>query len=293
MNWNRLPSLSALRAFSAYAETGNVNAAGTALNVSHAAISQQLRALETHLGLPLLNREGRSMTLTAEGETLARALREGFGQIAAAVEALTGAEANRPLQISTTPTFAASWLMPRLARFRTEHPDIALMIDPSAEVRPLTAGGIDVALRYGVGDWPGVHTELIVRSPIAVVASPDLVGTHAITNPSDLAGYHWLQELGTNEASAWLAQHGVTPDARKGMTSLPGNLMIEAARQGHGIAILARIFAEPDIAAGRLRLLFEAKETEGYWIVTRPGLPRPPLKAFLTWLKREAKRRDA
>lgn len=291
MAWTRLPPLSSLRAFAAYAETGNVNAAGAALNVSHAAISQQLRALESHMGLTLLNRDGRRMTLTPEGALLAHALQEGFGQIAAAVEALTGAEADRPLQVSTTPTFAAAWLMPRLARFRAQHPDIDLMIDPSAEIRPLTPGGYDVALRYGNGDWPGLDADLIVRSPVVIVAAPELIGTRHITSPADLADFHWLQELGTNETTAWFTAQDITPP-RRGMTSLPGNLMIEAARQGQGIAILARIFAAPDIAAGRLRLLFQTNDTEGYWCVTRPGIPRPPLRAFLAWLKSEARQSD-
>ncbi|MBP0481418.1 LysR family transcriptional regulator [Sagittula salina] len=289
MSLSRLPPLSALRAFHAYAEAGNINAAGALLNVSHAAISQQLRALEAHLGIPLLNREGRRMALTPEGETLARALREGFGQITAAVDMLTGAEAERPLQVSTTPTFATAWLMPRLARFRAEHPEIGLMIDPTAALRPLEPGGIDVALRYGDGHWPGLEAELILRSPIAVVATPSLIGDREITNPEALRRYHWLQELGTNEATAWFAQHGLTPDAGLGMTSLPGNLMLEAARQGQGVAILARLLAEPDIAAGRLRVLFTDKETLGYWIVTRPGIARPPLKAFLRWMRRAAR----
>ncbi|EBA08068.1 LysR substrate-binding domain-containing protein [Sagittula stellata] len=290
MHWSRLPSLAALRAFAAYAETGSVSAAGDTLNVSHAAISQQLRALEAHLGLALLDRTGRKMALTADGDTLARTLRESFGQIATTLEALTGADADRPLLISTTPTFASGWLLPRLASFRAEHPEINLMIDPSADVRGLEPGGIDMALRYGNGSWPGLQSELFVRSPIVVVAAPGLVGDRPIESPADLSHLHWLQEYGTNEATSWFAQFGIERDSGLGFTSLPGNMMLEAARQGQGVAILARVFAEPDIAAGRLRLLFEDTRSKGYWIVTRPGVPRPPLKAFLRWLQRNAEK---
>ncbi|MBV7396289.1 LysR family transcriptional regulator [Mameliella sediminis] len=288
MNWSNLPPLSALRAFCAYAETRSVNAAGAALNVSHAAISQQMRALEAHMGVALLDRRGRKLELTAEGETLARCLIEGFGTIALTVEALTGADASRPLQISVTPTFAAAWLMPRLPGFREIHPDINLMIDPSARVQPMEPGGFDMALRYGDGQWPGLDSELLIRSPIVVVAAPDLVGDRPVTSPADLRDYHWLQELGTNEATEWFAQHGVDRDAGRGYTALPGNHMLEAARAGQGVAIVAGVFVEPDIQAGRLRKLFEDKLEKGYHIVTRPGVPRPPLKAFLTWLRREA-----
>ena len=290
MNWSALPSLSALKAFAAYAETRSVTKAGDALNVSHAAISQQLRSLEGDLGVALLDRSARRMTLTAEGETLARSLLDGFGVIAMTIEALTGADATRPLQISTTPTFASAWLMPRLSQFREKHPEISLTIDPLAIVQPLVPGGIDVALRYGSGDWPGLSAELLVRSPIVVVAAPQLVGTDDISSPADLREYHWLQELGTNEATDWFARHGVDRDAGRGYASLPGNLMLEAARAGQGIAITAGVFVEQDVEAGRLRVLFEDTQKKGYFLVTRPGVLRPPLKAFTTWLKREARR---
>ena len=288
MNWTSLPPLPALRAFAAYAETGSVQKAGAALNVSHAAISQQIRNLESHLGIGLLDRSRRSMALTEEGARLAQALAEGFGRIAQELEALTGAEADRPLMITTTPSFASSWLMPRLARFREAHPEVSLMLDPSAKLAPLEPGGIDVALRYGSGRWPGLETELLVESPIALVGAPQLVGDREYTDPAELRSFHWLQELGTNEATDWFAQFGIDHDVRQGVSSLPGNLMLEAARQGHGIAITARVFAEDDIASGRLRLLFEDSRQKGYYLVTRPGVMRAPLRMFTTWLRREA-----
>lgn len=290
MNWSGMPPLSALRAFSAYAETRSVSAAGEVLNVSHAAISQQMRALEAHLGVALVDRAGRQLALTPEGDSLARCLLDAFGSISQTVDALTGADATRPLQISATPTFAAAWLMPRLTQFRDAHPEINLMIDPTAKIQTLDTGGIDVALRYGNGNWPGLESELLVISPIVVVAAPSLVGTRDITSPSELRDYHWLQELGTSEATNWFAEHGVDRDAGRGYTALPGNLMLEAARAGQGVAITAAVFVEPDIKAGRLRQLFSDTRKKGYHIVTRPGVPRPPLKAFLTWLRREARK---
>ncbi|WP_238363838.1 LysR substrate-binding domain-containing protein [Mesobacterium pallidum] len=292
MDWSAFPPLSALRAFSAYAATGSVAKAGAALNVSHAAISQQMRNLEDHMGLALLDRSGRMLRLTDEGAELALACEDGFGAISRAVESLTGRGADRPLQISATPSFAANWLMPRLAEFRALHPGVSLMIDPTAEVKPLTPGGIDLALRYGNGDWPGLDAQLIVRSPIVVVAAPGLVGDRQIDGPEDLRSFHWLQELGTNEATAWLAGHGVEHDRSQGMTALPGNLMLEAARMGQGVAITARVFAEADVAAGRLIELFHDIQRKGYFAVTRPGVQRPTLRAFLRWLRRHAEADD-
>lgn len=290
MNWSGMPPLSALRAFCAYTETRSVSAAGALLNVSHAAISQQMRALEAHLGVALLDRSGRQLSLTPEGESLGRCLIGAFGDISQTVDGLTGADATRPLQISVTPTFAAGWLMPRLSLFRELHPDIGLMIDPSAQVQPLEPGGFDLALRYGNGSWPGLEAEPLIDSPIVVVAAPELVGDQEITSPTELRDYHWLQELGTSEATDWFTENGVDRDAGRGFTALPGNMMLEAARAGQGVAIVAGVFVEPDIRAGRLRKLFEDTRKKGYHIVTRPGVPRPPLKAFMTWLRREARK---
>ncbi|MBU2962565.1 LysR family transcriptional regulator [Citreicella sp. C3M06] len=287
MDWTAIPPLSALRAFAAYAEHRSVEQAGNALNVSHAAISQQIRNLETHLGFALLDRHGRRMTLTPDGERLAEALLDGFGGIARTLAEMTGRDAGRALEISATPGFAATWLMPRLPGFRERHPSLSLAIDPSSQLRSLQPGGLDVAIRYGDGNWPGLEAERLFLSPIVVVAAPALV-PRPITDPAELRAYPWLQELGTSEATDWLAEYGVTPDTAHGMTGLPGNLMIEAARQGQGIAITARLFVEQDLVAGRLRLLFQDARQKGYWMVTRPGIPRPPLRHFVSWLRREA-----
>ncbi|MBB93724.1 MAG: LysR family transcriptional regulator [Rhodobacteraceae bacterium] len=292
MNWRDLPPFSALRAFAAYAETRSVEEAGALLNVSHAAISQQLRRLEEHLGVALLDRSGRQMALTPDGAELALALGEGFEAIGRGVAAVTGREDDRPLQVTATPSFAAVWLLPRLPRFRQAHPDIHMMIDPSAALMPLEPGGIDAALRHGDGRWPGVEAELLVASPVAIVASPELVGEAEIAEPSELSAFPWLQELGTNEASAWMKQVGGDGLFARGVTSLPGTMLLEAARQGQGVAIAAAIAVAEDVQAGRLRLLFEEDEHKGYYLVTRPGLMRPPLRAFVRWIRAEAARTE-
>ncbi|QFS81571.1 Glycine cleavage system transcriptional activator [Roseivivax sp. THAF40] len=288
MDWLSLPPLSALRAFAAYTETGSVTAAGRALNVSHAAISQQLRSLEAHLGLRLLDRSSRALSLTYEGHELARALSKGFGTIAQTIEALTGAHEDRPLHVTTSPSFAAMWLMPRLASFSALHPDIDVMIAPTPALTPLEPGGVDVAIRYGEGGWPGLESHKLIQAPIAVVAAPSLVGTGPLPELSALTRYPWIQELGTSEASEWLEKHGVTGARIKGIVA-PGNLMLDGARNGQGIAVSTRMAVAEDIQNGRLRLLFEERPEAGYHVVTLPGVQRPALKAFIKWIRREAK----
>jgi LysR family glycine cleavage system transcriptional activator len=288
MDWRDLPPLTALRSFAAFAETGSVVSAGDALGVSHAAISQQLRSLEMHLDLALLNRDGRAMTLTAEGEQLANTLHSSFGSMLDTIGLITGVRDDRPLHISTTPTFAASWLMPRLPKFRELHPQTDLMLDPTPEIVKLSPAGIDLALRYGTGDWPGLDAEMLIRSPMVVVAAPSLVGQDTVPRVEDLTNLPWLEEFCTSEATKWLAQNAPKLKFGRGLTKVPGNLLLDGARDGQGVAVTVRAFVERDIAAGRLRVLeVEDKPGMGYHIVTRPGVMRPVLKDFVRWLRRE------
>ena len=283
-----LPPLAALRAFAAYAGTGSVTAAGDTLNVSHAAISQQLRALETHLGVALFDRSARGLVLTEAGLRLADAVDSGFGAIVRAVTELTGADADRPLMVSTTSSFAAAWLLPQLADFRARNPGIDLMIDPTPEVKKLEPGGFDIALRYGAGNWPGVEAEQILHASTVVVAAPEL---QAVKRGLEFLGHlPWLQELGTSEATDFLQRHGLSrPDGGPGLTALPGNLLLEAVRSAQGVAVLTRAFVAEDLASGRLELLYEDEGCEGYFLVTRPGVLRPAARAFANWIRRQAK----
>ena len=287
MDWRNFPPLSQLRAFAAFAEAPSLEQAGAAIGVTHAAISQQIRALEAHLGLPLVERGGRKLALSPEGRQLADALAAGFGQMAATIASLTGADRNAPLRITTTPTFAAGWLMPRLSDFRARHPGIDLAIDPSSDNREIGRDA-DVGIRYGNGHWPGLEAQLILQSSIVVVAAPALVSGIGPVDLDHLAGLPWLQELGTSEVTAFMEAQGIARREGAAILSMPGNLMMDAARDGQGVAVIARAFVERDIQAGRLRLLMEDDERMGYFLVLRPGSLRPAQKAFATWVMRQA-----
>lgn len=287
MDWLKMPPLPALRAFAAFAETGNVSDAGGRLNVSHAAISQQLRALERHLGVALLDRSGRALELTRAGQRLAYAVELGFGAIGAAIEEIAQGQAAAPVHVSLTPMFAASWLMPRLAGFRQAHPDIDLTLDPSPNLVDLRPGGVDLALRYGDGNWPGVEAQMLLRSPIVVVAAPDLLQGRSDLTAEELAELPWLEELGTTEATRWLATHGVKRAANARRMHMPGNLILDGARAGQGVTATARHFVLADIGAGRLVELFREHTDSGYHIVTGMAPLRPAARIFVRWLKQQ------
>ncbi|WP_109310726.1 LysR family transcriptional regulator [Ruegeria sp. AU67] len=288
MNWMEMPPLASLRAFSAFAATRNVVEAGNSLNVSHAAISQQLRALEKHLEIALLDRTGKSMTLTPEGERLARALHLGFGAIGDALVELTQSKQDRPVHVSLTSSFAASWLMPRLPAFQAEHPDIQLALDPSPALVSLDPGGVDVAIRYGAGTWPGVRTEMLLQSPMVIVAARNLVGEKPSWTPDELSELPWLEEFGTTEATNWLARRGVGHGPNAGRISLPGNLLLEGLRAGQGVTVTARHFVEAEITSGQIIELFREPENSGYHLVTGDFPLRPAAKTFIAWLRRQA-----
>jgi LysR family glycine cleavage system transcriptional activator len=289
MDWRGIPSLTSLRAFSAVSDTLNLSQAGRELNVSHAAVSQQVRALEAHLGVSLVVRRGRGVTLTPEGQELARSLETAFQGIRTAVDAVADAGSARPLQVTMTPSFAVSWLMPRISDFRLKHPDIELMLNPTADLVELAPGGVDLAIRFGSGNWKGLQSELLLPTTFVVVAATALVGDRPFTDPEQLVEYPWLQELGTNELSLWLKKQGVIATGKLDVTHLPGYMVLDGLRRGNGVTASARAFLEADIATGNLRVLFEdLRPDSGYYVVTRLGAMRPPLKAFVSWLHRHA-----
>ncbi|EEE36762.1 transcriptional regulator, LysR family [Rhodobacteraceae bacterium KLH11] len=289
MDWLSLPPLASLRAFSAFAERRNVTDAGAVLNVSHAAISQQLRALEKHLGVALLDRSGKTLALTEDGEHLARALHLGFGSIAAAVADLARSGQDRPVHVSLTSSFAASWLMPRLPTFRADHPEVNLILDPTFELVELRPGGVDLAIRYGAGGWSGVQSEMLLQTPMVIVAAPQLLGDKRDWSPAELAQLPWLEEIGTTEATTWLTERGVGPERGAGRTQLPGNLLLDGLRSGQGVTVTVRQFVEADIASGRIVELFTEPDTRGYHILTLNSVLRPAVKTFVNWLKRQVR----
>lgn len=283
-----MPPLSALRAFAAFAERGTVACAGTTLGVSHAAVSQQIRNLEDHLGVPLVDRARRNLELTEAGAVLAQACSEGFGNIARTVEDITGVSDACAVHVSTTPTFAASWLMPRLPAFQVDNPGIKLLIDPAPQLAELSPGGIDLAIRYGVGPWPRYDCQMLLNSPIVVVAAPSLIAGRPVASPADLACLPWLEELGTTESTTWLHRNAVEQGAVGAYMQMPGNLVLDAARSGQGIAVTVREFVAADIRQGRLVQLFEEPRAgAGYHLVTRPGVMRPGLRTFVRSLARQ------
>lgn len=289
IDWKRMPPLTALRAFAATAREGGFSAAARRLNVTHAAVQQQVRALETELGVPLLWRDGRQLHLTPEGERFAAALGDGFSMIQSAVEALRAQHGERPLAVTLPPAFASEWLMPRLARFWKRHPEIALSLLPEPRTIDLREIGANLGIRFGIGKWPGVVSEFLTAAPQVVVAAPELLGGRKKLSLREMSMLPWIREGDWPEQMQLLESIGLKPAALKFVDFPNEELALAAAREGIGLHLETEALIGEDLKLGWLVKIHElSDESLGYYLVRPPGPVSPAARTFIDWLKAEA-----
>ncbi|GFE64782.1 LysR family transcriptional regulator [Litoreibacter roseus] len=289
MDWRQIPSLSALRAFEATARLSSFSAAARDLNVTHAAIAQHVRGLESYFGRSLVFRQGQFMELTADGKALATALSHGFETISEGVHALRVGKETRPLKIALTPTFAENWLMPRVGAFWSAHPGIELALVPSGALVDLQRDDFDLAIRYGHGHWPGTQADFLAPANYIIAGTRALIGECAPAHISDLTAFPWLFETGRDEQRVWAAEEGLDLKRTQVTEFATNGLVLSAARAGYGLTMQARALIEADLAAGTLVCVYEAEQTSlGYYILTRAGLVSSRAQTFISWLKSSA-----
>jgi len=288
--------LNALRAFEAAARCRSFQAAAAQLFVTPAAVSHQVKHLETYLGVELFRRGHRSIELTAEGEALAASLGELFGLLDLALDRAT-APAAAHLRVSTVESFAAKWLAPRLHRFHRDCPDLKVRIETGNQHVDFVRGGIDVAIRYGPGGYTGVHAERLMDAAVFPVCAPSLAGA-ALTAPADLQHHTLLHDEsatgrpGVPDWPAWLESSGASQvDATRGPVFASIYLAQEAAVAGHGVALGVAPLVAEDLRCGRLVKPFDHSlaNTYAFWIIRRHGADNDPtIDAFCRWLRKEA-----
>ncbi|HEU5293189.1 MAG TPA: transcriptional regulator GcvA [Burkholderiaceae bacterium] len=295
----RLTHLNALRAFEAAARHASFAKAADELSVTPAAISQQIATLESYLGVQLFRRIARGVHLTAAAQQMLPPLREGFDLLAAAFARAQSGSTRRHLVVSLTPSVAAKWLMPRLERFITTHPEIDVRIDTTTRLVDFAHEEVDVALRYGSGRWPGLAVSLLMKETVFPVCSPRLLlSRRPLRTPHDLA-HHTLIHDASMPARAsfpqwtsWLQAAGVHGvDGQRGLQLDASMLAIQAAIDGQGVALGRSVLVADDVAAGRLvapfALTFPSRFA--YYIVypRRPSAPAA-VQAFARWARAEA-----
>ena len=290
MDWKDIPSLASLRAFDALARHGSLSAAARELNVTHAAVSQHLRALESDFAEPLARREGQGMVLTEAGHELAAALGDGFARIAEGVARLRDRRVARPVVVALTPSFAEAWLMPRIGAFWAAHPEIEVRLVPGIALTDLRRDGVDLAIRFGAGHWPGVQSEPLDLSRFAVVAAPGYTKARSLADLDKLTGHDWFFSTASSEQRVWGAAIGADFDKVGAREMANNGLVLSAVRAGLGLSIQAMALVQPDLATGQLVSLHEGDaEGLGYYIVTRDDPPSPGARKFLSWLRRAAR----
>jgi LysR family glycine cleavage system transcriptional activator len=291
----RLPPLNALRAFEVTGRHGSFTRAAEELNVTPAAVSQQVRLLEAILGRPLFERLPKQLRLTSEGAALLPGLQDGFRRIGEAVNAAFSQDQEHRLQVSVAPAFAAKWLLPRLGTFQATHPEIELAIDASMHLVDLAQGEADVAIRYGSGDYPGLVAERLLNEEVVTVCSPALLAT--LRRPTDLAHHLLLHDVSPDRDEScpswemWLRAAGVTSvDARRGLSFNQSSLLLEAAILGRGVALAKAAIAKGDLDTGRLVRPFGLSVPVGfayYLVFARERAGEAKIARFRSWLLSE------
>jgi LysR family glycine cleavage system transcriptional activator len=287
----RLPPMQALRAFEAAARSGSLTGAAASLNLTHGAISHQIKALEADLGVRLVERAGRGIRLTDEGQRFAARVRTAFAELAAAVREMTDHANPRRLRVSVLPSFGARWLLPRMAGFLAAHPDIDLDVRANVALADFDRDDIDVAIRYGYGEWEGLVAEFLFGEVMFPVCSPRYANGRPPSRPADLAR-HTLLRSDTEPWRPWFAAAGLDwPEPARGPMFNDSSHLLQAAAEGQGIALARSTLAGNDLAAGAVVRLFDVAlpAPRKYFLVYPPRLRNArKVTAFLQWLRDEA-----
>jgi LysR family glycine cleavage system transcriptional activator len=295
----RLPPLNALRAFEAAARHLNFSRAADELSVTPGAVSQQIQNLEDYVGAALFKRTPKGLLLTDAAQTALPALREAFDRLAEAASLLTAAVDGRRLTLTAPPSFAAKWLVPRLGAFEQGHPQVDVWLSAGIELVDLTAGEVDVAIRYGAGRYAGLEVRRLLGETVIPVISPALLEEQPLASPDDLTNQVLLHDGSPDlddscpDWPMWLAARGVRGvDGRRGPRFNQSSLVIEAALNGRGVALAKRTLAQADLEAGRLvaPLQIATAVDFAYYLVHPKAKGRlPQVKAFISWIEAEAR----
>lgn len=291
MKRGRLP-LTALRSFEAAGRLESFTLAAGELFVSQAAISRQIRELEELVGRPLFERRHRSVSLTAEGRSLLSVLTSAFDMVGDSLEALSGRKLTQTLRVSAEPSFAGSWLVPHLAEFQSEHPEIDLVIDTDPRLVEFRSGEADIAIRYSLNlsSWPRVEVRRLAQVEMIPVIAPELARSgRPILMPVDLMQHALLHEDNREAWQQWFAAAAAGPvSIERGAIFNDGAMVLQATLRGNGVGLIDRDHVRDELAAGRLLQPFEISVPYGafYLVARRFDALSEAAQAFAAWVER-------
>jgi LysR family glycine cleavage system transcriptional activator len=251
-----------------------------------------MRLLEDSLGVPLFERKGRQMLLTVEGAQLLKQIQPALRQITRALAQVKMAQRTTAIHVATLQSFATFWLLPRLGKFQSTHPDLAIHIQASLGLINLDRTVTDIAIRFGLGKWDGCDAEKLLDDQLYPVCSPDFNGGRFPANVKQLRNFRILSVENGREWHSWSQLAGVDINSFKHETHhSDSNLMLTAAKAGQGIAVARNSLVAGEIASGNLIRLFDviAPSDYNYYLVTTTGMKKSEaLLAFEKWLRTEA-----
>ncbi|WP_259781122.1 transcriptional regulator GcvA [Aestuariispira ectoiniformans] len=295
----RLPPLNTLRAFEAAARHLSFTRAADELFVTQAAISHQIKTLETALGVQLFKRLNRALMLTEEGQVFLPAVRDALRTLMAGVDKLREQETSGALTVSVMPSFAASWLVPRLGKFHSTYPDIDLRISASFEPVDFDRDTVDVAIRWGRGNYPGLASVRFMTEDIFPVCSPKLLedSEHPLKEPGDLKYHTLLHDEMETDWRTWLIAANVKGvDPNRGVSFNFSDMVLQAAVDGQGVALGRSFLARDALQMGLLVRPFDLSlpgEFAYHFVCPEQSFDRPKVKVFRDWLFNEAAAAEA
>jgi LysR family transcriptional regulator, glycine cleavage system transcriptional activator len=288
----RLPPLNALKAFEAAARNESFTRAADELCVTQGAVSQQVKALEVSLGITLFSRERQRLVITPAGREYLTVIRDALDRIAIGTERLVQGRGSGVLTVSTSPDFAAKWLVNRLGRFAESHPEIDLRVSATMHQVDFVREDVDLAIRHGDGKWPGLDVVRLCSERLFPVCSPKLLsGRHPITTASDLLRFPLLRLDDWTTWTRWFKAAGVANPVVRGPTLNRASMLIDAAVDGQGIALARTALAAWDMLNGRLVKPIDVclRMPNTYWIVCpKAASNAAKIEAVRTWLLDEA-----
>lgn len=289
----RLPPLNALKAFEAAARYESFTRAAEELCVTQGAVSHQVKALELELGVKLFNRERQRLVITGAGRDYLAVVREALDTIAAGTERLMQRQSSGVLTVSTSPDFAAKWLVHRLGRFAEAHPEVDLRISATLHHVDFAREDVDLAVRHGDGNWPGHEAIRLSPEQLFAVCSPKLLaGRQRLAKPADVLKFPLLHLDDRKTWSKWIENAGVAnAEASQGPVLNRASMVIDAAVDGQGIALARTTLSAWDLINGRLVRPFPdaLRLSRTYWIVCPKATSTlPKIELFRKWLLGEA-----
>jgi LysR family transcriptional regulator, glycine cleavage system transcriptional activator len=295
MDLRQLPALNALKAFEAAARHESFSRAADELFVTHGAVSHQIRALESELGIALFARDGKRVRLTEAGRRYAVQVRAALSLLAEATQAIRAGDRERRLVVSMLSSFAARWVTPRIGRFIEAHPQWDVELQSTNQLTDFARDDVDVAIRFGFGHYPGLHVELLLDEIFFPACAPSFNGGKLPQDPRELANLPLLRS--DDELwRPWFDAAGLNamPEPKRGVLYQDSSNLLQAAMDGQGVALVRRSLAMHEIALGRLVRLF--KDIDGpspwryYFICAPQRLQTERVRVFRDWVFDEVAR---